>query len=154
MNPPPPPPFGDPTNVNRENAAKVRKGLAIGCGGCGFLAMLGLAFVAGIVFLVLSFIRSQEPCVLSLKAAQASEVMKRELGEPMTMGWLVAGSVKTFNDKGTASVTIPIKGPAGEASIHTEGTRMKGVWTFQQMEATLEKSGQKVDLRNKSNKEW
>jgi hypothetical protein len=141
-----PPPFGDPSAIDRENAASVRKGFAIGCGGCLALVMLGLALVAGVLLMIFSFLRNQEPCSRSLKAAQASEVMRRELGEPMRMGWMMSGNVSMVNDEGSASVTVPIEGPLGSASVHTEGTRAGGVWTFQQMEATIEKSGAKVDL--------
>jgi len=151
MNPPPPlptpPPFGDPSNIQRENSKSVGKGIAIGCGGCLGLIAIGLIVVAGIGFFVLSFIRNQEPCLLTLKAAQKSEVLKRELGEPMTLGWLVVGNVSTVNDTGTASLTIPIDGPKGTATVTTVGTRADNIWTFTQMQAAIESNGEQVDLR-------
>lgn len=143
-----PPPFGDPTNNDQANARTVRKGVALGCGGCAFLAVMGLVCLAGLGFLVVSLIRGDETCALTFKAAQASEVLKRELGEPMRMGWLVTGDISTVNGNGTVNVTVPIIGPKGQASVHTMGTRDHDApWVFTRMEATISATGQTVDLR-------
>ncbi|MDZ4288573.1 MAG: cytochrome c oxidase assembly factor Coa1 family protein [Prosthecobacter sp.] len=143
-----PPPFGDPAKIDRENSAAVKKGLLFGCGGCAALVMLGAALVAGIFFLVMGVMRSDETCAQTLKAAQESKEMQQELGQPMRMGWFVTGDISTFNGNGTVNVTVPIVGPAGEASVHTMGTREPGgPWVFTRMEATILKTGRTVKLQ-------
>ena len=146
--PPQPPPFGDPAGIDRDNAKAVRKGVAFGCGGCALVMAIGVLSAVGIMLLVMTILRNSEPCVQSLRAAQSSEVMQSELGEPMHMGWLVTGSISTSNGHGTTDVTVSVVGPAGEASVHTIGTHEDGgPWVFSVMEATIEKTGEKVDLR-------
>jgi hypothetical protein len=144
---PPPLPFGDPTNIQKEHASAVGKGVLFGCGGCamalGVVALLGVAVFA----LVMSFMKGADACQMPLKAAQESELMRAELGEPITMGWLVSGNIQINNGDGTADVTVPVSGPKGSASIHTVGTKKDGgPWSFTKMQATIEASGKQVDL--------
>ena len=144
---PPPLPFGDPSNIQKEHASAVGKGVLFGCGGCaaavGVVVVLGVAVLA----LVMSFMKGADACQMSLKAAQESEVMRVELGEPITMGWLVSGNIKINNGDGTADVNVPVSGPKGSASIHTVGTKQGGgPWSFTKMQATIEAGGKQVDL--------
>jgi hypothetical protein len=140
-------PFGDPTKVDRENARSVRKGVLFGCGGCAILAAVGVLAVAGIVAAVFALMRSDETVRITLEAAEKSPVLQREIGEPMTVGWLVTGDINRINDRGNVDLQVPIRGPAGEAKVHTVGERENGSWHFSLMEATIRATGQKVDLR-------
>lgn len=144
---PPPLPFGDPSNIQKEHASAVGKGVLFGCGGCamavGVLVLLGVAVFA----LVMSFMKGADACQMSLKAAQESEAMRVELGEPIQMGWLVSGSIKINNGDGTADVNVPVSGPRDSASIHTVGTKQGGgPWNFTKMQATIDGNGKTVDL--------
>ena len=144
---PPPVPFGDPTRVQAENKAAVGKGIAFGCGGCVLLVFVVMAFGACIFAVVMMAMRSTDACGMSLQAAQSSETMKRELGEPMKFGWIVSGSVKITNGQGRANVNVPISGPKGDATVHTVGTKQSNApWVFTEMQATIKATGQKVDL--------
>lgn len=144
--PPPPLPFGDPTNIQKKHASAVGKGVLFGCGGCAVavgVLLLGVAVFA----LVMSFMKGADACQMSLKAAQESEVMRVELGEPIAMGWLVSGNIKINNGDGTAEVNVPVSGPKGSASIHTVGRKKGGgPWKFTKMHATIEAGGKQVDL--------
>ena len=145
-----PPPFGDPTKVQAENNAAVRKGIFFGCGGCLLvLVALGL-FISAIFGVVLYAMRSSEPVELTLGAAQASAEMRAALGEPMTVGWFITGSVNYSGGNGEANLHVPISGPKGEASVRTLGSKKTGgTWDFSEMTATIEGKGQTVDLRRK-----
>ncbi|TDU70853.1 cytochrome oxidase complex assembly protein 1 [Prosthecobacter fusiformis] len=140
-----PPPFGDPTNINRENAAAVKKGVAVGCGGCLAVILLAIGFVASIFFIVMLFMRGADASVESLKRAQNSPQMKEALGEPIQMGWWVMGSFNSTAEEGQANLTIPVSGPRGSASIQTEATKEKGTWNYTRMTAELP-TGTTVDL--------
>lgn len=144
-----PPPFGDPTNIQRENAAAVRKGVAFGCGGCLAIILAGVCFMIAIIGIVFYAIRASDPIQLTLKAAQRSEVVQQELGEPISLGWLVLGNIQTVNNEGTANLSLSLSGPKGDADVQVQGQKKDGVWNFSQMEAVLP-SGSRVDLRGKS----
>lgn len=146
----PPVPFGDPTKVQAENNAAVRKGIFFGCGGCLLvLVALGL-FISAIVGVVLYSMRSSEPVELTLGAAQASADLQAALGEPMTVGWFITGNVNYSGGNGEASLHVPLSGPKGAAIVRTLGSKkVGGTWDFSEMTATIEGTGQTLDLRRK-----
>lgn len=140
-----PPPFGDPTNIRRENQAAVSKGIAAGCGGCLTVIALGVFFVVALTATIFYFIRSSDANQETLKRAQSSPALIQQIGEPVQMGWLVMGSVSRQNEKGNADMSIPVTGPKGSARIHTVGVRDANGWRYTKMLATLE-NGQQIDL--------
>lgn len=143
-----PPPFGDPTNIQREHASAVGKGVGCGCGGCLSVVLGCFGLGVAIFAVVMMFLRNSDACQMSLLQAQQSEVMKRELGEPISLGWVVSGKIKITNGKGTVDVTVPVSGPKGSASIHTVGKKSAGgPWTFSTMQAKVDATGEVVDLR-------
>jgi hypothetical protein len=150
MNTPPPVPFGDPTKVQSENKAAVRKGIFFGCGGCLLVIIAFVLFFSAIVGVVLYSMRSSEPVELTLGAAQASTEMQAAIGEPMTVGWFITGSVNYSGGICEASLQVPISGPMGSASVRTLGSKkVGGTWDFSEMTATIEGTGKTVDLRRK-----
>jgi Cytochrome oxidase complex assembly protein 1 len=66
----------------------------------------------------------------------------------MKMGWFLEGGVNVdvAKNSGDADILVPIKGPKGTAFVHTIGVREGGVWTIQEMTATVEGTGNTVDL--------
>lgn len=140
-----PPPFGDPTNIRRENQAAVSKGIAAGCGGCLTVIALGVFFVVTLTAVVFYFIRNSDANQETLKKAQSSPALIQQIGEPIEMGWLVVGSVSRSNEQGNADMSIPVTGPQGSARIHTVGTRDANGWSYSKMLVTLE-NGQQIDL--------
>ena len=142
---PEPPPFGDPTNIQRENNAAIGKGVAVGCGGCLMVIASIVFFVVAIVGGVMLFLRSSEPCAETLRSAQNSPALQQALGEPMKMGWFLVGSVSITNESGSADISIPISGPKGSVRIRTRALRQDRVWSYQEMSTQLP-SGEAVDL--------
>ncbi|MES2505947.1 MAG: cytochrome c oxidase assembly factor Coa1 family protein [Verrucomicrobiota bacterium] len=132
---PEPPPFGDPTNIRRENNAAISKGVAVGCGGCLMVVTALVFFIVAILGLVMLFLRGSEPCVETMRRAQKSPALQQALGEPMKMGWILTGGVSTMNDSGSADVSIPISGPKGSVRIHTRALREERVWNYKEMSA-------------------
>lgn len=144
---PPPLPFGDPSNIRKEHASAVGKGVLFGCGGCAMAVAAVMLLGSAVALLVMSFMKGADACQMSLKAAQESEVMRMELGEPITMGWFVSGNISMSGGDGSAEVHVPVSGPKGSASIHTVAAKQNsGPWTFTKMQATIEASGKQVDL--------
>ncbi|MES2594281.1 MAG: cytochrome c oxidase assembly factor Coa1 family protein [Verrucomicrobiota bacterium] len=141
-----PPPFGDPSNIHRENSSAVGKGVAFGCGGCLMLIGCAVLLFIGIAVFVVNMLRGAEPTEVAFQTAQKSEVIQREIGEPMTLGWFISGSMKDFNGNGTAELSLPITGPNGEVSVHVDAEGKQGRWTYKSMTATIRKTGEHVDL--------
>jgi len=141
-----PPPFGDPTQVRRENSSAVGKGVAFGCGGCLMLIVFGILLFFGIAAFVVKMMRGSEPCEKAIHTAQASEIIRSEIGQPMTLGWLMSGRLTNYNGNGKARLVLPVTGPKGEVSVEVHAEGKNGVWTYSKLTATLRQSGKQVDL--------
>jgi len=139
-------PFGDPTNIRRENSSAIGKGVAFGCGGCLGLVAIVVIIIVAIGGIGLKMFRSSGPCQTALNAAQASPGMREKLGEPMELGWLMTGSINSINGSGSANLNILIHGPKGKASVRIIGKSVAGVWNYEEMTATMASSGEKIDL--------
>ncbi|HEY0079058.1 MAG TPA: cytochrome c oxidase assembly factor Coa1 family protein [Pyrinomonadaceae bacterium] len=105
--------------------------------GClGSLLLLG-GFVAVIVLIVFSAIKSTEVYQSAVEMAKASPKVQEQLGTPIKEGWFVKGSVKTRNGGGYASLWIPISGPKGSAEIYAEAWKSTetnaGNWTWESL---------------------
>ncbi len=140
----PPPPV--PVISTPRSSDGTKKAWLFGCGGCLVLVALFGAFGVAIFAFAFKALGESEAAQASLREAQASSVLIEEIGEPMTVGWLVLGNVNVSNDSGQADIIVPIEGPKGTASVHTIGVREGGVWTMQEMTATVEGTGTIVDL--------
>ena len=141
------PPLNDPGYTYRPSGCvALGSGCTAGCGGCVALLVLATGLIFSILAVVFLVLRSLDRCDAALQAAQSSEILRRELGTPMTKGWVVTGSVRTFNGTGTADVTVPVSGPRGEASIRAHANLRQGQWIYSQMTAEIEGSGRHVDL--------
>lgn len=145
--PPPPNPFGDPSPINRENQATVKKGIGIGCiiiaaGVLGFITLL-----AAIVALVVGIVKNTDASHFALEKARASVELQAAIGEPMTKGTFFEGSINISNGHGSADLTIPVSGPQGDASVHVIGTKQPDQpWQFSEATATVKTSGKRIDL--------
>ncbi len=71
----------------------------------------------------------------------------RLLGKPIAMQPGVQGDVKQ-DETGwkEANLTIPVRGPGGDAVAHVAGGRLDGPWVFTTFEVVIEKQHKKVDL--------
>lgn len=140
-------PFGDPTNIQRENAAAVGKGVAFGCGGCMLAVVLVIGAFVVFAFGVLYFISQSGPGDMAFEAAKKSEILREALGEPMEKGWFVNGNVSINNNSGKADLTIPVSGPKGSAEMHIIAEMKEGIWHFSEAKATISGRTDPVDLR-------
>jgi hypothetical protein len=108
--------------------------------GCGVLLFLGIAAF------VMKMLRSSEACETAFQAVQQSEIVRREVGMPMTLGWFITGRMNDFNGNGTARLNLPVTGPKGQVSVEVDARGKQGHWTYSKMTATLRATGQEIDL--------
>jgi hypothetical protein len=103
-----------------------------GC--CGGLFMTGM-----------NVIKSSEPYQTALQRVQQDPTVIERLGEPITADFLANGQVNMVNDGGDARFDFTVRGPKGEAKVHTEATRAGGVWTTDTLRVTFG-IGDEIDL--------
>lgn len=144
---PPPIPFGDPDQIQRENNRAIKKGVFFGCGGCGLLVVLAIGLFIGLVAFVFVSVRSSEPFQLTLQSAQASPELTAAIGQPVTLGWYFTGSTHWNNGDAEIDANIPVSGPNGSASIRVVGTQKAGhLWIFEEMTARIKNTNHLIDI--------
>src|SRR5262249_26470660 len=75
--------------------------------------------------------------------ASANAEVKKQLGEPITDGIWVAGSIDIRNDAGNADLMFQLTGPKGTAIVHAVASKANGKWTFSSLEVQPVTSGDK-----------
>jgi hypothetical protein len=112
------------------------------------LGGIGISVVCcgGIVFAIFGSLRSSEVVTMTIDRLAAEPAVIDHTGEPISAGWFVLGSIHWNNDAGSASLSIPIKGPDGTAEASVEATRQSGRWHIDALTVKLEGSGEVIDL--------
>jgi len=104
--------------------------------GCGVLIVLGTAFVAALVFIVFAAIKKSDVYSDALNRVRADQRVVEALGEPITPGFWVAGSMNLDNGKGNADFTFPVSGPKGSARVHAVATTEGQKWEYTELVVT------------------
>ena len=83
----------------------------------------------------------------AISRLQTSPEAVKLLGQPITLAKGVLGEVKQ-DETGWKEVdlTIPVRGPNGEAVVHAIGGRSAGPWVYTTFEVVFEKEHKKLDL--------
>jgi len=114
------------------------------------LVVTAAVFIAGCIFLLVSLvfgaIKSTEPYKDSVAKAMSDPQVQEALGTPIKDGFFFTGNINTSNDSGDASLSIPLEGPKGKGTLHVEGTRSGGVWTYPVREFTRSGTPGKIQL--------
>jgi TonB family protein len=108
--------------------------LPVGCLGL----LLGVVVLAGgIVFVVMSAIKSSEVYKGALGIAQTHPAVIERLGQPVKDGWFVQGNVKIDGSGGNANLQIPVSGPKGEGTLHVRAVRPDDVWMYERLDLAV-----------------
>ncbi len=94
------------------------------------LVVILLAFVTGVVALVMWSFRQSDVFRLALDKARNAPAVVERLGSPIEAGWMVSGSIRLNGDTGSADMHIPIHGPKGKADMYINASKRMGEWTF------------------------
>ncbi len=127
----------------------LRVGGAFGFGGCGcgaIIAVLVLAFIAGILALIFGIMRSSEPFQQAMAEVQHNPQAVRALGEPIKIGWFLSGSISTSGDSGEAELSIPVSGSVDKGTLYVEAYKSEDVWHFTRMELVTKKYPNRINL--------
>lgn len=106
--------------------------------------------VVGLVTVVFSALRSSEVAKHAVSQAQADSRVTSLLGQPIEMGYFVAGTLNVTGSTGQADMSIPISGPKGKAKIKAQATRSGGVWNYTKLDVTPSDGGPPIDVLKSS----
>ena len=114
--------------------------------GCLIPLVLAIAVCAGIVGLVFQSMKSSWAYSEGVKLAVHNKEVVAALGEPVTPGWTVSGSVNVSGSSGHADLTIPLSGPRGKGTLYVVARKEAGQWKFTRAEVEVEGRKERIDL--------
>ena len=114
--------------------------------GCLSIALLFVAFIASIVLIVFTAVKSTDVYKDALARAKAHPAVIEALGSPITEGFLVSGNTNVNGASGEANLSIPISGPKGKGTIYAAATKSLGRWNYSGLIMEIAKTHQRIDL--------
>lgn len=105
-----------------------------------------ILFIAGIVTLIVGAMRGSDVAKEAVARAQSNALVTQRLGNPISEGWFVGGSINVTPASGDANLSVPISGPKGKATVYVTAEKTAGTWAYTVMQAAFEGTGEKVDL--------
>jgi len=109
-----------------------------------FLCMI--LFVGGIITLLMGAMRGSDVAKEAVARAQVNPIVIQRLGNPISEGWFVGGSINVQPGSGDANLSVPISGPKGKGTVYVTAQKSAGTWSYNQMLAAVEGSSEKIDL--------
>ena len=100
----------------------------------------------GLVFGLLSFIKSSDAYTRSLAAVRADKSIQDALGEPIQPAMLVTGQIQVANNSGHADLAYQISGPKGEGFVHAVADKVGGQWIYKSNRVFIKASGQEIEV--------
>ncbi|GAA4273535.1 cytochrome c oxidase assembly factor Coa1 family protein [Aquimarina gracilis] len=121
-------------------------GWAVPVGGCLVIIVLFFVFLGSVIFGVNELMTGSDPYKEGLATAQQDEYVISILGEPIETDGIMQGELSYKNNQGKANISIPIKGPKGEAKLYVEGTKLNDEWTYSEMYVIISETDEQIDL--------
>lgn len=120
--------------------------------GCGIFFVVGIILIiAGVFYGVTSAISESIPHQNALKMVRQDSRIVELLGEPIEPNGITGGSFNSSNGYKTVQLTIPIKGPKGEATIRVEGEGVGEKYTYQVMNVYSQSAEEIINLLEPQN---
>ncbi|WP_106790982.1 cytochrome c oxidase assembly factor Coa1 family protein [Aquimarina sp. Aq78] len=121
-------------------------GWAVPVGGCLTLIVIFFIFLGSLIFGVSELITESTPYKDALVKVNEDEYVVNILGEPIETNGIMNGSLSYKNNTGSADISIPIKGPKGEAQLFVVGTKQNDQWTYKEMYVIIDETDEQIDL--------
>ena len=118
--------------------------------GCLSIALLFVAFIASVVLIVFSAVKSTDVYKEALARAKAHPAVIEALGSPITEGFLVSGNTNVNGASGEANLSIPISGPNGKGTIYVAATKSLGRWNYSGLVMEIAGTHQRINLLHSS----
>lgn len=104
------------------------------------------AFTGGLIWLIFSLLRHSDVCQMAVQRAGQSPAAVSIVGQPIQPGFFVMGTIKIRNGVGRASLSIPVRGSKGEATLETKAAKSSGVWTLTELRLIPASGERPLDL--------
>lgn len=108
--------------------------------------MISVGFVAMILFIVFSAMKSSDVYMEAVAIAEAHPTVQTAMGTPLEGGTFVTGKLNTSGSSGQADLAIPISGPNGKGTLFAVAEKSAGQWTFSVLVVEIKESRQRIDL--------
>jgi hypothetical protein len=121
-------PFGQPPLPPRKSSARwviplvVFGPLLVACCCC-----------CGVVWSLFGLLKSNDVYQMAVAKVTTDGRVIAELGEPITVDWMITGDVNLTNDRGEAKLHFGIKGPKGTGEVDVQGARLDSHWTLEHL---------------------
>ncbi|MFZ0885945.1 MAG: cytochrome c oxidase assembly factor Coa1 family protein [Candidatus Acidiferrales bacterium] len=109
-------------------------------------ALVIAAFVGAVLYGVESMFRNSYPYQQAVQRATASPAVAEKIGQPLHIGWFVAGNVNFSGSEGSATMSVPISGPKGSGHIVVVGKKHADRWTFEILQVNVEGQDEPIPL--------
>ncbi|WP_282079875.1 cytochrome c oxidase assembly factor Coa1 family protein [Aquimarina algiphila] len=121
-------------------------GWAVPLGGCLTIIILFFVFLGSVIFGVSELITQSTPSQDAIAKVNEDDYVINILGEPIETNGIMNGSLSYENNVGSADISIPIKGPNGEAQLYVVGTKLNDQWTYKEMYVIIDATNEQIDL--------
>ncbi len=121
-------------------------GWVVPLGGCLTVIILFFIFLGSVIFGVSELMTGSDPYKEALVKVQQDEYVIEILGEPIETDGIMQGELSFKNNTGKADISIPIKGPDGEARVYLVGTKQNDLWTYTEMYVIISETEEQIDL--------
>ena len=119
-------------------------------GGCLTIILLFIFGIGAAIFGVSEVMKGSAPYELAVGEAMHNEELIAILGEPIETNGIMQGNLNFKNGSGSADISIPLKGPNGEATVFIKGEKEDGQWTYDEFYILLESNNERINLLDKS----
>jgi TonB family protein len=119
--------------------------------GCLGLILLVLAAAGGIFYFVVSAVKNSDVYNLALEKVKEDQAVVAELGQPISDGWLLNGSIETHNGDSHAKFQFPVSGPKNSATVYVDALKVRdlypdGRWHFQTLEVEVKGQPGRINI--------
>ena len=96
--------------------------------------------------LVFTMFRQTDVYREAVTRAEANPPVRAELGGPIDEGGWISGHVRTTGSSGNAALSIPLKGPKKNGTLHAAARKSAGSWTYYRLEVAVEGRPGRISL--------
>jgi hypothetical protein len=114
--------------------------------GCSAFLLLFVALVAGIVLFVFTAMRSNDAVKGALDRAGQDPRVVASLGQPVSAGYRISGTIHTAGEEGRADLEIPVSGPKGRGTLYLSAVKQQGTWQYRVLQLAVEGRATRIDL--------
>ena len=120
-------------------------GKLLGCGCFGFLLLVA-GSGALIYYFVISGMKSSDVYKVAVEKIAKSPKVQASLGEPVTPGFLVHGSISVTTSSGMAELSFPVSGPNGSGTAYVVAHKLSGEWSLDTLTVDKGNDGEHIDV--------